>query len=155
MKRLLFLLPFAVPVVCNANSLPLLPSQLDTSAHKFFISSQSSTNEYFDVWKVDSGYSYSVFNNVDLFVGARINSDALKHENGFLSGVSYQLSDRISFNSTLHTYSSEENTEQGKEKSIAAEVTSRVQLTDNLDLHATLDYEEWQQGVEVGIGFRF
>lgn len=155
MKRLLFLLPFAVPVVCNANSLPLLPSQLDTSAHKFFISSQSSTNEYFDVWKVDSGYSYSVFNNVDLFVGARINSDALKHENGFLSGVSYQLSDRISFNSTLHTYSSEENAEQGKEKSIAAEVTSRVQLTDNLDLHATLDYEEWQQGVEVGIGFRF
>ena len=155
MKRLLFLLAFAMPVVCSANSLPLLPGQLDTSAHKFFISSQSATNESFDVWKVDSGYSYSVFKNVDLFFGARINSDALKHENGFLSGVSYQLSDRISFNSTLHTYSNEEDVEPRKEKAIAAEVTSRVQLTDNLDLHATLDYEEWQQGVEVGIGFRF
>ncbi|MDK9737513.1 ribonuclease regulator [Vibrio sp. D404a] len=155
MKRLLFLLAFAVPVVCSANSLPLLPSQLDTSAHKFFISSQSTANQSFDVWKVDSGYSYSVFKNVDLYVGARINSDSLRNENGFLSGVSYQLSDRISFNSTLHTYTNEEDVEQGKEKSIAAEVTSRVQLTDNLDLHATLDYEEWQQGVEVGIGFRF
>ncbi|HAH03666.1 MAG TPA: ribonuclease regulator, partial [Vibrio sp.] len=44
---------------------------------------------------------------------------------------------------------------EDSEKSVAAEVSSRVQLTDNLDLHATLDYEEWQQGVEVGLGFRF
>ncbi|MEZ8885681.1 ribonuclease regulator [Vibrio sp. 10N.222.54.F6] len=152
MKRLLILLAFAMPVVCSANSLPLLPSQIDSSSHKFFISSQNAPSESFDTWKIDSGYSYSLFSDVDLYVGTRINSAALKQESGFLSGVSYQFSERVSFNSSLHTYKDET---EDNEKSVAAEVSSRVQLTDNLDLHATLDYEEWQQGVEVGLGFRF
>ncbi|WP_333913600.1 ribonuclease regulator [Vibrio coralliirubri] len=152
MKRLLILLAFAMPVVCSANSLPLLPSQIDSSSHKFFVSTQNASSESFDTWKIDSGYSYSLFSDVDLFVGTRINSAALKQESGFLSGVSYQFSERVSFNSSLHTYKDET---EDNEKSVAAEVSSRVQLTDNLDLHATLDYEEWQQGVEVGLGFRF
>ncbi|OEF00793.1 ribonuclease regulator [Vibrio crassostreae 9ZC13] len=152
MKRLLILLAFAMPVVCSANSLPLLPSQIDSSSHKFFISTQNASSESFDTWKIDSGYSYNLFSDVDLYVGTRINSAALKQESGFLSGVSYQFSERVSFNSSLHTYKGET---EDNEKSVAAEVSSRVQLTDNLDLHATLDYEEWQQGVEVGLGFRF
>ncbi|WKY58491.1 ribonuclease regulator [Vibrio sp. SNU_ST1] len=158
MKRLLILLVFAMPVVCSANnlpllnSLPLLPSQIDRSAHKFFISTQSASSESFDTWTVDSGYSYSLFSDVDLYVGTRINTAALKYESGFLSGVSYQFSERVSFNSSLHTYNNET---EDNEKSVAAELSSRVQLTDNLDMHATLDYEEWQQGVEVGLGFRF
>ncbi|MEL0611384.1 ribonuclease regulator, partial [Vibrio echinoideorum] len=57
-----------------------------------------------------------------------------------------------SFNSSLHTYKDEE---EDNDKSVAAEVSSRVHLTDNLDLHATLDYEERQQGVELGLVFRF
>ncbi|WP_286295582.1 ribonuclease regulator [Vibrio apostichopi] len=158
MKRLLILLVFAVPAVCSADDLPilsglpLLPSQIDLSSHKFFISTQNASSESFDTWKVDSGYSYSLFADVDLYVGARINSDSLKYESGFLSGVSYQFSERISFNSSLHTYKDET---EDNDKSVAAEVSSRVQLTDNLDMHATLDYEEWQRGVEVGLGFRF
>ncbi|MFA0113981.1 ribonuclease regulator [Vibrio sp. 10N.261.46.E11] len=158
MKRLLILLAFAVPVVCSANSLPLLsdlpllPGQIDRSSHKFFISTQSASTESFDTWTVDSGYSYSLFSDVDLYVGTRINTAALKYESGFLSGVSYQFSERVSFNSSLHTYNNET---EDNEKSVAAELSSRVQLTDNLDMHATLDYEEWQQGVEVGLGFRF
>ncbi|MDF4701671.1 ribonuclease regulator, partial [Vibrio parahaemolyticus] len=32
---------------------------------------------------------------------------------------------------------------------------SRVKITDNLDLHATLDYQDLQPGFEVGLGFRF
>jgi hypothetical protein len=54
----------------------------------------------------------------------------------------------------LHS-SSEESVEDGKEKSLSAEVSSRLKLTENLDIHATLDYQEWQKGVEVGLGFRF
>ncbi|MEZ8062437.1 MULTISPECIES: ribonuclease activity regulator protein RraA [Vibrio] len=158
MKRLLILLIFAAPVVCSANSLPLLsnlpllPAQVDRSSHKFFISTQNASSESFDTWKIDSGYSYSLFADVDLYVGTRINSASLKYESGFLSGVSYQFSEKVSFNSSLHTYKDEE---EDSENSVAAEISSRVQLTDNLDLHATLDYEEWQQGVEVGLGFRF
>ncbi len=57
---------------------------------------------------------------------------------------------RISFNSSLHTYKDET---EDNDKSVAAEVSSRVQLTDNLLAHATLDYEEWQRGVEVDWAF--
>jgi len=150
-RRILFLMIFAVPSVCLANQLPLLPGQNTESPHKLFISSQNTSNDNFDVWQVDGGYSYNVFNNVDLYVGARINTSSLKSENGFLSGVSYQLTEKVSVNSAFHTY----NTNNENENVVTAEVSSRMKVTDNLDIHATLDYEEWQNGIEVGLGFRF
>ncbi|EEY44804.1 hypothetical protein VMA_002876 [Vibrio mimicus VM223] len=54
----------------------------------------------------------------------------------------------------MRTFSKPENN-SNKESAISAELTSRLKLKENLDLHATLDYQEWQQGVEFGIGFRF
>lgn len=154
MRRLLYLFSLVVPAICQANSLPELPSQTKESAHSFFISSQpTASDDSFDIWKIDGGYSYNVFKSVDLYVGARVNNSTIGNENGFLSGVSYQISDKLSLNSTVHTYTHESGDE--KNSSVAAEVSSRMKLTDNLDIHATLDYEEWQQGIEVGLGFRF
>ncbi len=138
-----------------AVSLPELPSHqaLLTSPFKFFISSEQDVQD-FDSWKIDSGYSYSLFENVDIYVGARMDRNSADNQSGFLSGVSYQISPRFSVKSTLHSYSGN-GLEEGKESSISAEVSSRMRLTENLDVHATLDYQEWQQGVEVGLGFRF
>ncbi|MCG6282716.1 hypothetical protein K6U46_15840, partial [Vibrio diabolicus] len=74
--------------------------------------------------------------------------------NGFLSGVSYKVSERFSLKSTL--YSVNKLSEDNKRVDVlSAEVSSRLHLTENLDLHATLDYQEWQQGIEFGLGFRF
>ena len=142
---------FACPLF--ATELPALPSQQNTSPHKIFLSSEQGQQQ-FDSWKVDGGYSYNVFDKIDLYVGARLNNNDTTNETGFLSGVSYQLTPRVSVKSTLHSYS-EETIEQGKETNLAAEVSSRMRLTENLDIHATLDYQEFQQGVEVGLGFRF
>ncbi|MBW3697098.1 ribonuclease regulator [Vibrio sp. T187] len=153
MRKLLFLLSLVVPAISHATSLPELPSQSNEPVHKFFLSSQSPSSENFDIWKIDGGYSYNVFKSIDLYVGARVNNSTLGNENGFLSGVSYQISDKISLNSTFHTYVNEVNDE--KESGVGAEVSSRMKLSENLDIHATLDYEEWQQGIEVGLGFRF
>lgn len=136
-----------------ATELPPLPAQQNTSPHKLFFSSENDHND-FDSWKIDSGYSYNIFSKVDLYVGARLNNNDKINETGFLSGVSYQLTPKLSVQSTLHTYNDETQTD-GKESSIAAEVSSRMKLTENLDLHATLDYQEWQKGIEVGLGFRF
>ena len=144
-------LVFACPLF--ATELPALPSQQQTSPHKIFLSSEQDQQQ-FDSWKVDGGYSYNVFNKIDLYVGARLNNNDTSNETGFLSGVSYQVTPRVSVKSTLHSYS-EETLEQGKETNIAAEVSSRMRLTEHLDIHATLDYQEWQSGVEVGLGFRF
>jgi hypothetical protein len=97
---------------------------------------------------------YNVFRDVDLYVGARVNSSLNGGENGFLSGVSYKISDRFSVKSTLYT--ANKNSEDNKRSEVmAAELSSRLHLTENLDLHATLDYQEWQQGIELGLGFRF
>ncbi len=135
--------------------LPELPAHQTTpsSPFKFFISSEQDV-QTFDSWKIDSGYSYSLFDNVDIYVGARVDNTSSENQSGFLSGVSYQISPRFSVKSTLHT-SSYSNVEEGKDTLISAEVSSRMILTENLDVHATLDYQEWQQGVEVGLGFRF
>lgn len=136
-----------------ATELPSLPSQEHDSPHKLFLSSESD-QQSFDTWKIDGGYSYNVFDKIDLYVGARVNKSSINNETGFLSGVSYQVTPRISVKSTLHSYD-EEKLEQGKESVISAEVSSRMRLTENIDIHATLDYQEWQRGLEVGLGFRF
>ncbi|MDB1124843.1 ribonuclease regulator [Vibrio algarum] len=138
-----------------AVSLPNLPSQDQGSSHKLFLSSQTQTGNEFDTWKIDSGYAYSLFDSVDIYVGARLDTSNEQYsENGFLSGVSYSFNERVSLKSTIHTKT--EFLEDGSEEStVSAEVSSRVKISDNLDLHATLDYEQWQQGVEVGLGFRF
>ncbi|WP_394153029.1 ribonuclease regulator [Vibrio maritimus] len=152
----LYALPFLL--FCGSSlavELPALPSQHNQSPHNFFMSSgsKSSTADSFDVWNIDSGYSYAVFDSLDVYIGARLNNSELSNGSGFLSGVNYQVSDRISVKSTLRGYQYEENNEtQG---GMAAEISSRMRLTENLDVHATFDFEKVQQGVEVGLGFRF
>lgn len=153
MKIILSLLLTLVASSSIATELPALPSQQKISPHKLFLSSESEQRD-FDTWKIDGGYSYNVFDNIDLYVGARINQGSHINESGFLSGVSYQITPRVSVKSTLHSYN-EGNTAEGTDKIIAAEVSSRMRLTENLNLHATLEHQEWQQELEVGIGFRF
>lgn len=138
-----------------AVTLPTLPSLEEGSPHKLFISSQTQSNADFDSWKIDSGYAYSLFDTVDLYVGARVDSSSQHtNENGFLSGVSYTFNERLSLKSSIHT-KKEYQKDGSEESTVSAEVTSRVKISDNLDLHATVDYEQWQQGIEVGLGFRF
>ncbi|NOI78098.1 hypothetical protein F0224_20725 [Vibrio coralliilyticus] len=153
MKKTLSLLLTLVACSSVATELPALPSQQKASPHKLFLSSETDQHD-FDTWKIDGGYSYNVFDNIDLYVGARVNQGSNTNESGFLSGVSYQITPRVSVKSTLHSFN-EENTAEGTDKVIAAEVSSRMRLTENLDLHATLEHQEWQQELEVGIGFRF
>ena len=153
MKIILCLSAFIAGSI-GATELPPLPSQQDNSPHKLFLSSGSDQQD-FDTWKVDGGYSYNVFDKIDLYVGARLNNGDKINETGFLSGVSYQVTSRVSLSSTLHSYSNEVPNEEKRDNGVSAEVSSRVRLTENLDLHATLDYQEWQQEVEFGLGFRF
>lgn len=154
MKRIISLAITLFASSCYAEALPVLPSQMKSSPHRLFITSESDQHT-FDSWKIDSGYAYNVFDRVDLYVGTRLNNNKQHNDSGFLSGVSYQVSPRLSLKSTLHSYSEEQTESSGKESKLSAEISSRMKLTDNLDIHATLDYQEWQQGVEVGLGFRF
>lgn len=134
----------------SASDRLIAPFQGNDSPHRMFLSSESSQHN-FDSWTIDSGYAYSLFDKVDLYVGTRLTK---QNEGGFLSGLSYQVSPRLSVKSTLHSYT-DNKAPEGLESGIGAEVSSRVQLSEHLDLHATLDYQEWQKGFEVGIGFRF
>ncbi|MCL9781110.1 hypothetical protein M9194_06685 [Vibrio sp. S4M6] len=156
MKTVMYWLPLAFCFPLQAEDLPNFPSEKKTSPHKLFVSSENNTQST-ESYKIDSGYSYNIFNKVDLYIGARIdrtedNNDP-KMIDGLLSGLSYQLTENISVKSTLRSYT--ETVYQDNATSMAAEVSSRMKITDNLDVHATLDYQEWRQGIEVGIGFRF
>lgn len=156
MKKWLFLLLFAMPGVSLATELPTLPGAAITSPHKLFISSDSYQTDSFDVWNIDGGYSYELFDSVDLYVGARVNNSPVQNQSGFLSGVSYHFNDRVTVKSTLRSFRADTNERVDEEDTgLAAEVSSRMKITDKLDIHATLDYQDWQQGFEVGLGFRF
>jgi len=148
--------------VINAQSeqLPPLPSEQKVSSHRLFLTSEQNTQSMDSTnINIDGGYAYSLYNNIDVYVGARINQGqssslpAKRNKNGFLSGVSYQVTDKVSVKSLVRSYFTYESDQ--RINNIAAELSSRLELSDDLDLHATLDYEEWQQGVEVGLGFRF
>ncbi len=152
-KSFLFCLFMIVSGYCYADSLPLLPSA--DSPYKLFISSKKQMNNQFDSWTIDSGYRYPIFDSIDIYLGTRVDSSGEpNNENGFLSGVSYSFNDNLLIKSTLHTVTAESEN-GGKENKLKAEVSSLMRLTDNLDLRATVDYEQWQQGIEVGLGFSF
>lgn len=153
MKLLICLLTLIAPAT-YATTLPSLPASQNDSPHQFFILSENRTNEVFDVWNIDGGYSYSLFNSIDLYVGAHVNNSTTGNENGFLSGVSYKVNERITVKSTLRSSNIIEANNE-KQDGMTAEISSRMRLSENIDLHATLDYQEWQQGIEVGLGFRF
>jgi long-subunit fatty acid transport protein len=156
MKALFCLLALVLPAISLANPLPPLPGKTAPSPHKLFISSESYQNDSFDVWNIDGGYAYELLDSVDLYVGARVNNSPTKNQSGFLSGISYQYNDRVTLKSTVRSYKAESSDGiKEEDSSLAAEVSSRVKITDNLDIHATLDYQDWQQGFEVGLGFRF
>lgn len=134
-----------------AVELPKLPANASVSNHKIFVNSHSS-QAYSQSMSLESGYSYSIFENFDVYVGARLN----EKDNGFLSGVSYSVTDRISVRGSLHSYKEVDAGENSEtEQGLSAELTSRLRLSENIDVHATLDYQEWQSGLEVGLGFRF
>jgi|GEM_PF-691918 len=159
MKQFLLAGLFLLPSICLSNPFPLAPEK--PSAHKWFISSNTYSNsdsssdntQQFDMWQIDSGYAYNVFESLDLYVGASFNNSDSNKQNGFLSGVSYQFNDKLSLKSSVRAQTKADD--PSEEKQLSAEVTSRLKLSDNIDLHATFDYEEWQQGIEVGLGFSF
>ncbi len=152
-------------IVFSAHSeqLPTLPSMQKDSPHRLFLTSEQinskQNRDEFGGWdiNIDGGYAYAIFNDIDVYVGARINQSYSGNnsvrENGLLSGVSYQLTEKVTLSSSVQSYFSDKNSE--RTSNIGAELSSRLQLSDDLDLHATLGYQEWQQGVEVGLGFRF
>lgn len=156
MKKMLLTLLMLFASQAQAELLPPLPTQVTPSPHKLFVSSQTQYADTFDTWQFDGGYAYTIFDSVDLYVGARIQNAQFDNQakNGFLSGVSYTFNEKLSVKSTLHARN-ELQADGDREKVYSAELSSRLKLSDHLDLHATLDYEEWQQGVEVGLGFSF
>ncbi|CAM4253389.1 hypothetical protein ACPV5L_12090 [Vibrio astriarenae] len=151
LTSLFCVLSCALSTTAWAVELPKLPANASASNHKIFVNSHSS-QAYSQSMSLESGYAYSIFDNFDVYVGARLN----EKDNGFLSGVSYSVSDRISVRGSLHSYKDVEQGERNEtEQGLSAELTSRLRLSENIDVHATLDYQEWQSGVEVGLGFRF
>lgn len=150
MKKIICLFLAMLSGAASAADLPKLTFLQQDSPHRLFLLSENNQHGY-DSWSIDGGYAYSLYKKVDLYVGTRLTE---QNEGGFLSGLSYQVSPRVSVKSTLHSYT-DEDAPDGQENGIGAEVSSRVNLTEHLDLHATLDFQEWQKGIEVGIGFRF
>ncbi len=151
MKYVFAILAFALACpTLAAQSLPT--SEVTETRHKVFMSSKNQLNEGFDVWQIDSGYSYSLFESVDLYVGTRVKNSQLEADKGFLSGISYQFNDKISVNSSL--YKGDHN-ELQTDSGLGAEVSGSFEVSEGLNLHATLEHDEWQQGITFGLGYNF
>jgi hypothetical protein len=63
MKKWIFLLLFVVPGISVASDLPPLPGKTSSSPHKLFISSENYQTDSFDVWNIDGGYAYELFDS--------------------------------------------------------------------------------------------
>ncbi len=125
--------------------------------HRLFVSSQNTIQHGFDVWQIDSGYAYSIFDSVDLYVGTRVKNDNNNDhvQQGFLSGIQYQLNDKVTLHSRLYSEENTLPTGDGNGHTLNAELSGKYHFDDTINLHATLDYDEWQQGMAVGLGFNF
>ncbi|MGR5147763.1 hypothetical protein ACQKP8_14610 [Photobacterium alginatilyticum] len=153
MKNLLItvtLLVVALPTTAAEKGLfSLIGQNVDSSG--WFMSSQSKSAEQFDVWQIDSGYAYSLSDNTELYLSTRLKSgnQAQAATRGLLSGVKYSFTPKISLQSALTSETVQKDTVMG------VEVSSQYEVTERVNLHATVDYEALEQIYQLGIGFRF
>ncbi|PSW19010.1 hypothetical protein C9I98_14270 [Photobacterium sanctipauli] len=153
MRKMLFtvaLLVVALPTTAAENGIFDILDD-DDSSSGWFLSSQSRGAEHFDLWQIDSGYSYSIGDKTELYLSTRLKSGNELHSasRGLLSGVKYSLSRKLSLKSALTSETYDRETTMG------VEVSSQYEVTDSLNLHATMDYEALEQIYQVGIGFKF
>lgn len=154
MSRFLIIFVFlSASLSCFANAKDLPSLNQDPSSLMWFLSSQTDTSHQFDLWKVDSGYKYSIIDSFELYIGARLFAadDKTDLEQGFLSGMTYHLTESITFKSAFLTRNNTETNSMQTD----IEVSSRLKISEKVDLHATLDVEELQQVFQLGIGFSF
>ncbi|PSU31928.1 hypothetical protein [Photobacterium lutimaris] len=123
----------------------------DNTSSGWFISSQSKGAEQFDLWQIDSGYAYSLSDNTELYLSTRLKSgnENQPASRGMLSGVKYSFTPKLSLQSAVTSETQDQDTVVG------VEVSSNYEVTEKLNLHATLDYEGLEQIYQFGIGFRF
>lgn len=123
----------------------------DKSKSGWFLTSQSRGAEQFDLWQIDSGYTYALTDKTEVYLSTRLKTSTSTQSasRGLLSGVKYSLSPRLSLQSAVTSETEDRETVMG------VEVSSQFEVTDRLNLHATLDYESLEQIYQVGIGFRF
>ncbi len=118
-----------MPVVCSANSLPLLPSQIDRSAHKFFISSQNASNE-----KVSILESRQRLRVVQLYsmtwMFTSVHESTMRHWNMKVDSWAVSVTSfQKGYRSTA--FCTPIKMKQKTVTNLLHEVSSRVQLTDN------------------------
>ncbi len=138
------------------------PETPPTTENGWYLSSQSVRKHSFDVWQLNSGYSYSVSNNLQLYLSTSLYSgnEVIEPTRGVTSGIKYGLTPRISIESAVTTAltSQPEESTSSEEKSpspVSFEVSSRYHITDKVNVHATYDYEDVEQQYILGIGYRF
>ncbi|PSU46099.1 hypothetical protein C9J12_19780 [Photobacterium frigidiphilum] len=154
MKKLLItlaLLVVALPTIAAENNAFLGLIGDEHSSSGWFMTSQSNSIEQFDLWQIDSGYSYSLNGNLQFYLSTRLSSgnDTKSASRGVLSGVAYNLSPKVSLQSAVTSEVVERDTVYG------VEITSQYDVTDKVNLRATVDYEALEQIYQLGIGFRF
>ncbi|OAN14128.1 hypothetical protein A3K86_11100 [Photobacterium jeanii] len=153
MRNLLFTLTLLVVALPTTAADKELLSLINTDAPSgWFMSSQSKNADQFDLWQIDSGYAYSLNNDIELYLSTRLTSgnDNQSASRGMLSGVNYKLTPKMSLRSAVTT---EKRVDQ--DATMGLEVSSQYQVTDKVNLHATIDYEDLEQIYQFGIGFRF
>ncbi|MDX1303340.1 hypothetical protein [Photobacterium sp.] len=152
MKKLLLtlaLLVVALPTTAAEKGLFSLIG--DNTPSGWFISSHSRAADQFDLWQIDSGYAYSLNNNLELYLSTRLSSgnDLISAGRGVLSGVKYQVTPKVSLKSAITSETVDRDTILG------VELSSQYKMTEKVNLHATVDYEALEQIYLLGIGYRF
>ncbi|MDO6543355.1 hypothetical protein [Photobacterium sanguinicancri] len=144
------LLVVALPTTAADKGLLSLISDETTTG--WFMSSQSKNAEQFDLWQIDSGYAYSISNDVELYLSTRLTSgnETQAASRGMLSGVKYNLTPKMSLRSAV---TAEKRINQ--DATVGLEVSSQFSVTEQVNFHATVDYEDLEQIYQLGIGFRF
>ncbi|MGF1685548.1 hypothetical protein L4C36_02515 [Photobacterium japonica] len=143
------LLVVALPTTAAEHS--LLSKADDPASSGWFLSSQSRGAEQFDLWQIDSGYAYALTDNTALYLSTRLKSgnDKESASRGLLSGVKYHFTSRLSLQSAVTSET------QDRDTTLGVEVSSQYEVSERINLHATMDYEAIEQVYQLGIGFKF
>lgn len=140
----------------NVNSLPLHQYIEKKTQTVWFSNSLSSGDHGFDSWTISSGYYYSLMKNINIYVATEMSTETTFSlgSKGLLSGIEYNFNERITFDSSVQTERTNEETID------SLGMSSKIKLSDQFNLEAKLGFNLNQSfsssaSYQVGVGYQF
>ena len=114
------------------------------------------SDQGFDSWTVTTGYHLSLMKNINIYLATGLTNESVfsSTSRGLLSGIEYNLNERVSFDGTVQAARINEETVNSMIMSSKVKITDEINMKASVDLNLNQTFNN-DTNYQLGIGFQF